>query len=83
MKQENLSKQMGPPHLSTTERRYVIVSEADLSEGRAKLSALHQREVVNKFVEFSERLPWLSHAAFFVVGTECGSACSASMVAMT
>ena len=33
-------------------------------------------------LKFSERLPWLSHAAFFF-GADCGSACSASMVART
>lgn len=32
-------------------------------------------------LKFSEWLPWLFHAAFFV-GADCGSACSASMVAM-
>jgi hypothetical protein len=29
-------------------RRYAIVSEADLSEGLAKLAAMHQREISGK-----------------------------------
>jgi hypothetical protein len=32
-------------------------------------------------IEFTQRLPWLSHAAFFV-GADCGPACSASMVSL-
>ena len=44
----------------------------DAAEERLSISSL----------KFLERLSWLFHAAFFV-GAECGSACSASMVAMT